>query len=65
MEKLEIFIRVSYQFFVVNGPIFEEIFGGDVKMTLTLKCIITLVTLHNSKLPECIYTEGHIAFIPG
>ena len=26
---------------------------------------ITLVTLHNSKLPECIYTEGHIAFIPG
>ena len=33
MEKLEIFIRVSCQFFVVNGPIFEEIFGGDVKMT--------------------------------
>ena len=26
---------------------------------------ITLVALHNSKLPECIYTEGHIAFIPG
>ena len=33
MEKLEIFIKVSCQFFVVNGPIFEEIFGGDVKMT--------------------------------
>ena len=41
MEKLEIFIRVSYQFFAVNGPIFEEIFGGDVKMTfyMMLKCI--------------------------
>ena len=35
MEKLETFIRVSCQFFVVNGPIFEEIFGGDVKMTVT------------------------------
>ena len=33
MEKLEIFIRVSCQFSVVNGSIFEEIFGGDVKMT--------------------------------
>ena len=41
MEKLEIFIRVSCQFFVVNGPIFEEIFSGDVKMTfyMMLKCI--------------------------
>ena len=67
MEKLEIFIRVSCQFFVVNGPIFEEIFGGDVKMTLymMLEAFITLVTLHNSKLPECIYTEGHIAPTPG
>ena len=67
MEKLEIFIRFSCQFFVVNGPIFEEIFGGDVKMTfyMMLKCIYYDVTLHNSKLPECIYTEGHIAFIPG
>ena len=41
MEKLEIFIRVSCQFFDVNGPLFEEIFGGDVKMTfyMMLKCI--------------------------
>ena len=30
MEKLEIFIRVSCQFFVVNGPLFEEIFGGEI-----------------------------------
>ena len=38
MEKLEIFIRVSCQFFVVNGPLFEEIFGGDVKMTFYMRC---------------------------
>ena len=40
---------------------------NDAKLTfyMMLKCIYTLVTLHKSKLPECIYTEGHIAFIPG
>ena len=48
MEKLEIFIRVSCQFFVVNGPIFEEIFGGDVKMTFYMML-------------ECIYCTCHIA----
>ena len=48
MEKLEIFIRDSSQFFVVNGPIFEEIFGGDVKMTFYM-------------MPKCIYYACHIA----
>ena len=40
---------------------------NDARLTfyMMLKCIYTLVTLHKSKLPECIYTEGHIAFIPG
>ena len=41
MEKLEIFIRVSCQFFVVNGPIFEEIFGGDVKMTFYMMLMLS------------------------
>ena len=48
MEKLEIFIRVSCQSFVVNDPIFEEIFGGDVKMTFYMML-------------ECIYYTCHIA----
>lgn len=40
---------------------------NDARLTfyMMLKCIYTLVTLHKSKLPECIYTEGHISFIPG
>ena len=40
---------------------------NDARLTfyMMLKCIYTLVTLHKSKSPECIYTEGHIAFIPG
>ena len=40
---------------------------NDARLTfyMMLKCIYTLVTLHKSKLPECIYTEGHIAIIPG
>ena len=40
---------------------------NDARLTfyMMLKCIYTLVTSHKSELPECIYTEGHIAFIPG
>ena len=40
---------------------------NDARLTfyMMLKCIYKLITLHKSKLPECIYTEGHIAFIPG
>ena len=48
MEKLEIFIRVLCQLFIVNGPICEEIFGGDVKMTFYMML-------------KCIYYDCHIA----
>ena len=67
MEKLGIFIRVLCQFFVVNGPIFEEIVGGDVEMTfyMMLKCIyyachiakLQIARMHIYTGPHCIYSR--------
>ena len=42
-----------------------EVVMSKWHFTWCWNAFITLVTLHNSKLPDCIYTEGHIAFIPG